>query len=274
MIKKVIHCADIHIRNYQRLEEYGEQLAKFVEKCKEIAEPYEKDEVRIVISGDLMHQKNTITPELMSFSSAFIRELQDIAKVILIAGNHDLIVNNTSRKDAITSLFETAQFENAVFLDYMTNYESGYVVDDDITWVVYSIYNDYLRPSIEEARELYPNNKVVGLYHGMILGAEMDNGSVVDVGYDGDVFGGCDCAMCGHIHKYQELKRGGVQIVFPSSPIQQTFGETVTRHGFVVWNMEDMTNEFIELENGYSLYKFEIKGVEDIDNDNETLMNY
>ena len=38
-IKLVIHCADIHIRNVQRHEEYAQQLERFVEKCKEIAAP-------------------------------------------------------------------------------------------------------------------------------------------------------------------------------------------------------------------------------------------
>ena len=59
-IKKVIHVSDIHIRNFQRMDEYAEQLTKFIEKCKKICESYEKDEVRIVISGDLLHQKNNL----------------------------------------------------------------------------------------------------------------------------------------------------------------------------------------------------------------------
>ena len=63
MIKCIIHCSDIHIRNFQRLNEYAEQLTKFVEKCKEIAKDYERDEIRIVICGDLVHQKNNISNE-------------------------------------------------------------------------------------------------------------------------------------------------------------------------------------------------------------------
>ena len=59
-IKQIIHCADIHIRNFVRLEEYSEQLEKFIEKCKELCNGFEKDEVRIVISGDLVHSKNTL----------------------------------------------------------------------------------------------------------------------------------------------------------------------------------------------------------------------
>ena len=36
MIKLVIHCADLHIRNFIRQEEYAEQLTKFIDKCREI----------------------------------------------------------------------------------------------------------------------------------------------------------------------------------------------------------------------------------------------
>ena len=120
-IKKIIHCSDIHIKNILRHEEYAEQLTKFIEKCQEISQNYEQDEIRIVIAGDLIDQKNNISPELITFVSTFIRELEKIAKVIVIAGNHDLIVNNLSRKDAISSIFETAAFNNAFLIDCYSN---------------------------------------------------------------------------------------------------------------------------------------------------------
>lgn len=274
MVKLIIHTADIHIRTFHRLDEYTEQLTKFIEKCKYITEPYEKDEVRILICGDLLHNKNMLSPELISFTSTFIRELEKIAKVILIAGNHDLIINNKTRKDAISSIFETAQFHDAFLLDYELDYQSGYVVDDNITWAVYSIYNDYLKPDIRKAKDETPNNIIVGLYHGMIVGSTLDNGTVVDSGVDGDVFSGCDCVMAGDIHKRQELKRGNVPIVYSSSLIQQTFGETFTQHGFYIWDMENMTHKFVELETEYGLYDMEISSIDDIDNDKEIMKNY
>ena len=88
------------------------------------------------------------------------------------------------------------------------------------------------------------------------------------------MFEGCDCVMAGDIHKQQELKRGDVKIVYPSSLIQQNYGETVTQHGFVLWDIETMQNEFISLNNDYGMYKFEINNIEDIDNDKEILINY
>lgn len=273
-IRKVIHCSDIHIKNLLRHDEYAEQLTKFIERCQEICEPYEKNEVRIVISGDLIDQKNNITPELITFVSTFIRELEQIAKVIVIAGNHDLIVNNLSRKDAISSIFETASFENAFLLDMELNYQSGYVIDDNITWCLYSIFDNFNKPNIQEAQKEYPDNKIIGLYHGMIIGSMLYNGNIVDSGVQGELFEGCDCVMAGDIHKHQELKRGDVKIVYPSSLIQQNYGETITQHGFVVWDIESMECEFVPLTSDYGMYKFEIKDIKDIDNDKEILINY
>ena len=273
-IRKVIHCSDIHIKNLLRHDEYAEQLTKFIEKCKEICEPFEKDEVRIVIAGDLIDQKNNITPELITFVSTFIRELENIAKVIVIAGNHDLIVNNLSRKDAISSIFETAAFENAFLLDLELGYQSGYVVDDNITWCLYSIFDNFNKPNIFEAKNENPSNKIIGLYHGMIIGSMLYNGNIVDSGVQGELFDGCDCVMAGDIHKQQNLKRGDVTIVYPSSLIQQNYGETVTQHGFCVWDIETMTHEFIPLLSDYGMYKYEIKDISDIDNDKEILVNY
>lgn len=270
MIKCVIQCADVHVKNYQRHEEYAEQLSKFVTKCREIASNYKREEVRIVICGDIVHSKNVISNELMSFVSGFLRALEEIATVIVISGNHDMLVNNMSRKDTLTALFETAKFNDCKFLDGMLNYESGCVEDDDVVWALYSIFDDYRRPDIESISE---GKRVIGLYHGTIVGATLNNGTVIDSGVDGDKFNGCDCVMCGDIHKRQVLRRNGVEIVYSGSLIQQTFGETITQHGFVLWDFESGSHEFIDLESDYGLYKVEISDISDLDEDKEILDN-
>ena len=179
-----------------------------------------------------------------------------------------------SRMDAITSIFNTAQFQNSLFLDEMLDYESGCVIDDNIVWAVYSIYNGFTRPNIEEIREENPNCKVIGLFHGMVVGSTLPNGSVVNEGLDGGVFSGCDCVMAAHIHKRQVLKRGDVEIVYCGSIIQQTFGETVSQHGFVKWDAETLEHEYIDIETDYGLFDVEISCENDIDEDKERLINF
>ena len=274
-IKIVIHIADIHIRQFQRLEEYSEQLEKVVNKCKEITKNYEKEEIRIVISGDLVHSKNNISNELMVFASFFLRQLEEIARVIVIAGNHDLIVENQTRTDTLTALFDTANFENCIFLDSELDYKSGCAIDNNVVWCLYSIYEDFLRPTnIEETKEANPNAKFIGLFHGQVIGSTLNNGYVSDSGLDGEAFKGCDCVMAGHLHKRQVLKRGDTEIVYPGSLIQQTYGETVSQHGFAVWNVENMSYNFIDIDSDYGLYDIEIENIDDITEDKERLINF
>lgn len=272
MIKCIIHCSDIHIRNFQRLDEYTEQLNCFIEKCRTIAAQYDPQEVRILIAGDLVHQKNNISNELFMFCSYFIRKLEEIAHVIILAGNHDLIVNNVARTDTLTALFQTAKFTNSTFIDARLGYESGCLVDDNITWAVYSIYDDYQRPDIENYQK--DGQTIVGLYHGMIVGATLNNGCVADSGINGNTFDGCNCVMAGDIHKRQVIRYGNTNVIYPGSLIQQNFGETISQHGFAIWKIPELSYEFIDLETDYGLFDIEINNIDDIDNDKEQLINF
>ena len=276
MIKKIIHVADIHIRrtmdNWEN-DMYSTQLEAFLEECQKIAEPYDKNEVRIVICGDLFHNKNNISNDLDIIASNFIRELEKIAPVRIIVGNHDFNANNIDQSHTITTFCETRGFQDTILLDTALDYCSGCIVDDNITWAVYSSFDNFIKPDITTARFENPNNKVIGLYHDMIVGATLNNGTVSDVGAKDDTFEGCDCVMAGHIHKRQALRRKGVDIVYSGSLIQQDFGETTTQHGFTVWDIETMKYEFVDLSSEYGFYKVEINNIEDIEGDKTQLLN-
>lgn len=275
MVKCVIHCSDIHIRARMRFEEYAEQLNKFIGRCEEITSRYEPNEVRILISGDLFHQKNVLTPELIVFASSFIRQLEQIAPVIVIAGNHDLIVDNIDKKDSLTSLFETAQFRNTRFLDLEAHFDSAALVDDNITWVLYSIYQNYMVPDITAIKREFPNNIKIGVFHGMINGCRLDNDTISDRGVNKDIFVDCDIVMAGDIHKRQEITNSvGVRIVYPGSLIQQDFGETVTGHGFAVWDLENNNVVYEDIPSDYQLVSMYLEKDTDIAENKETITNY
>jgi len=63
MIKKIIHIADLHIRTIQLHELYKTQFDRFIEEIREhsvqwTSEGIKWDEIRIVIAGDIAHQKD------------------------------------------------------------------------------------------------------------------------------------------------------------------------------------------------------------------------
>ena len=74
-IKKIIACSDIHVRNINRMEETYEVLSTFIEKCKGIAAEYNRDEVRIVVAGDIFTNKINVSNEANLAVSWFLRSL-------------------------------------------------------------------------------------------------------------------------------------------------------------------------------------------------------
>ena len=64
-----------------------------------------------------------------------------------------------------------------------------------------------------------------------------------------------------------------IPVVMPSSLIQQNFGESITKHGYLLWDVETKSYTEHDIENNSSFYQFKITSLEDLDNNNEILMN-
>jgi DNA repair exonuclease SbcCD nuclease subunit len=178
-------------------EEYMSVFKNLMSDLTDLLSEYKKEEIRIVIAGDLVHQKIVISNEQLMLGTWFLRKLEEIAPVIMIAGHHDLLENN---KDRIDSISPMVQF----LFDKNVNYfkESKCYLDDNIVWCVYSIFEDNSRPDIEAAREQFGNDKTyIGLFHGPLIGSTTDIGYEIEHGYNLDIFEGCDMVMCGDIHK-------------------------------------------------------------------------
>lgn len=281
-IKKIIHCADIHLRMYKRLSEYSEVIDRFIDKCREECEGLNHDEVRIVVAGDLVHSYNNVSNELISMASNFLRRLCEFGKVIVFSGNHDFEIANTNRKDTLSTVFEVSGFDSengCVLLDKEFDYKSGCYVDDNVIWALYSSWDNFARPDIEAVATKNKKKLIIGLAHCTLVGCVMQNGAVAEEGVDAKEFKKCDCVMMGHIHKRQVIDKGGIEIVYPGSLVQQDMGETVTQHGFCVWDLpedisEDIEKHFVDIDNDCAIYKYSISSIDDIDNGIEKMENW
>lgn len=269
MVKTIIHLADIHIRTYRFHDEYKETLKTFLSQVTDLVKEFRRDELRIVLVGDLVHQKIIISNEQLILGTWLIKKLEEIAPVIIIAGNHDLLENNKDRVDSITPMVQFLPNANVNFFK-----ESKCYLDENIVWCVYSIFNNNIRPDIESAKIEFGLDKTyVGLYHAPILNAKTDVGYIFDHGSDLDIFSGCDMVLLGDIHKRQKFTYDGIQIAYPSSLIQQNFGENVSKHGFLIWDVDTKTFTEHDVENKYSMYNFKIRSLEDLDNNAEIITN-
>lgn len=197
MIKKVVHLADIHIRTFRLHDEYKDVFKTLLKDLRELLSDYQREEIRIVIAGDLVHQKIVISNEQLILGTWFIRKLEEIAPVVIIAGNHDLLENNKDRMDSITPM---VQFLGDKEINFFK--ESKCYMDDNIVWCVYSIFEENKRPNIEGAKAEFGDDKIyIGLFHAPIINAKTDIGYEIDHGAELAVFEGCDIVMLGDIHK-------------------------------------------------------------------------
>ena len=258
MIKKLVHFSDLHIRLFKDHDLYRSILIDMLNQFRNIQPD------RIVFTGDLVHSKNQMTPELIEFVAWTLTECSKIAKTVLIIGNHDFLENNMSRLDALTPIIDSLQDENIAYLKSRGEYE-----DENVDWVVFSLMDHNIPPDIEKTGRVK-----IGLFHGPVQGLTTDIGYKFDSGFDSDKFKGCDLVLCGDIHKRQVFNiPGGKKAYMVGSTIQQNYGETLKNHGYGIYDVINDTYEFVDLENPKPFLSFKIKSFEDILNGDERLSN-
>ena len=258
MIKKLVHFSDLHIRLFKDHDLYRSILVDMLNQFREIQPD------RIVFTGDLVHSKNQMTPELIEFVAWTLTECSKIAKTVLIIGNHDFLENNMSRLDALTPIIDSLQDENIVYLKNRGEYE-----DENVDWVVFSLMDHNIPPDIEKTGRVK-----IGLFHGPVQGLTTDIGYKFDSGFDSTKFKGCDLVLCGDIHKRQVFKiPGSKKAYMVGSTIQQNYGETIKHHGFGIYDVINDKYEFVDLKNPKPFLSFKIKSFDDILNGEEILAN-
>jgi len=270
MVKKIIHIADLHIRTIQMHDLYREQFETLIDEIREhnivwYQEGVQYEEIRIVVAGDIAHQKINISNEQLLLTSWFLKELSKYGKVVIIPGNHDFLENNTQRMDSITPVVQLLDDPTIIYYK-----DSGDYIDENIQWVVYSLYQHNSRPEFTKDE----TKLTIGLFHGPIMGLSTDLGYEFEDAYDQLNFVDLDLLLCGDIHKRQQftLPNGGHAIMV-GSLIQQNFGETVKHHGYGVYDVESNEYEFHDLENAQPFLHFRINDIKDIENETEEHVN-
>lgn len=259
MINKLVHFSDLHVRLFKDHDLYKNILENAFEQWREL------NPDRIVFTGDLVHSKNQMTPELIELVAWVLTESSKIAKTVVIIGNHDFLENNMSRLDALTPIIDSLKNENVVYYK-----NRGVYNDENIDWCVYSLMDHNIPPTIDPSE-----NIKIGLFHGPVQGLTTDIGYKFDDGFDTNKFKGCDLVLCGDIHKRQVFDiPNGKKAYMVGSTIQQNFGETITKHGFGVYNVNEDKYEFVDLKNPKPFLSFKIDSITDLESGTEKLLNY
>lgn len=228
---KICHIADIHWRGSQRHEEYTEVFSKFFERMEEINPDL------ILVAGDIVHSKTQgITPELIDRLRWWFENLAKW-KTIVIPGNHDGLIHNKSRLDAISPIISAMNLKNIIWVKNSCNFEvlginfSHFSCFDEENWGICEPAEDKIN---------------IALYHGAVAGSNIETGIEIEGEVSLDIFKKYDYTLLGDIHKRQFLNKKKT-IAYPGSTIQQNYGEDVEK-GFLIWDIKSKTDFKVEFE--------------------------
>jgi DNA repair exonuclease SbcCD ATPase subunit/DNA repair exonuclease SbcCD nuclease subunit len=242
----IAHLSDIHIKNYKYHNQYKFVFNSLYEKLKLLNVDY------IFITGDLVHTKTDMSPELIEMSSAFLENLADIAPLHIILGNHDLNLSNKDRQDAVTPIVEALKNPNI----FLHKYSEKFTLLNDFNFHVLSIVDE------ENWNLETEEDKVnIALFHGSVEGCQTDIGFAMTHGdIQFSTLEKFDFALLGDIHKTNQALDHDGRCRFPGSLIQQNHGETNDK-GFLLWDIkskEDFSVQHIPVENPYPFFTIEL----------------
>ena len=245
-LNKLFHVSDIHIRTLKRHTEYKEVFDRLFSYITDNAT--ENDAV--VITGDIVHAKLDMSPELVQLLVYFFSGFN--IPTIVILGNHDMNLNNMLRIDAISPILDVINKPNITFIKENGLFEYGGVVFNHMAVDV--------APSNYIMADQFDATYKIAMHHGAVNSAKTDIGyTISNENVTTAMFAGHNITLLGDIHKPAQYLNDEKTIAYPGSLIQQNYGEALN-HGILVWDIETSSAEFVEIVNDYGYVTFEVNG--------------
>lgn len=233
---RIIHIADIHFRGLSRHDEYVRSFKRFFEQAAALSPDV------IYVGGDIVHSKTQgISPELIDVLSWWFNELAKVAPTHIILGNHDGLILNKDRQDAITPIVKALNNDNLFLYKDTGVYPTGI---PGFNWCVFSCFDEDNWVNLKPV----PGDVNIALFHGGVLGSKTDINWNIEGEVKLDFFEGYDFALLGDIHKKQYLDEEK-RIAYCGSTIQQNYGEDPGK-GFLLWDIkskDEFTSTFHEV---------------------------
>jgi DNA repair exonuclease SbcCD ATPase subunit len=245
-IKKIYHISDIHIRNFKRHDEYRRVFQKLVDYIRST----KTDESIICVTGDIVHSKTDITPELVQETQNFLKMMSSLLPTVVIPGNHDANLNNNHRMDSLTPIINAMNDSNIMYIKDTGVHKIANI--DFVHWSVFDESSKYIK-----AHSISSDFKIC-MFHGPVNNSLTEgdfslSGNSINI----KDFDGFDLVLLGDIHKMQFLDEKKT-IAYPGSLIQQNHGEGLD-HGILVWDIESKSAEYVSIENDTAFYTLYIE---------------
>lgn len=256
----IFHLSDLHIRNGDKIScRYDEYKGVFDNTIISIKNKIDElkltfNDFIIIISGDVFHHKHFISNYGLLLYKNFIEKLVKLGRLFIFHGNHD---KNQSEIDQ-PSLVYSSSF----------NIDNLIILNDTTSFIIDNIGFSYV--NINDTLDIYRNSgriqdlpkfpEIIGdvkykiaLFHGLFAYAKLYNGQEVREEYKPyplEWVQDFDYVLLGDIHKKQVFNYKKRTICgYSGSLIQQSFGENILDHGYLLWHLENKKVEEINIYN-------------------------
>jgi DNA repair exonuclease SbcCD ATPase subunit len=231
----IYHISDIHIKMWNYHEDYEKIFQKVYKFLSEETYKFtDQEKGLIVITGDTIHDKDTLRSNCLIITQKLFYNLSRIMPTIMIAGNHDTNLTSKYADSLEPCIFNIDNFH------YLR--DTAVYIFNNISFTVQSIFDNkfILHKNINTKCEYD-----ISLYHGMFKG--MFN-PLKKFDYKSDaikLFDGYYCTLLGDVHKQQLIDHN---IAYAGSLIQQNFGEDINDHGLLAWDLKEKHIYFYEVK--------------------------
>jgi len=242
---KIYHISDIHIRNTEEhikiYEHVFDNLYKYLHSVKS------KNSL-IVITGDILHNKDKLTTTCETLCVDFLEKLSSIMTTIIIPGNHDFNEKANTKEDSLSTILYKRPFNNLYYLKHSGVYKFSNILFG---------FSSLIDNKFIKASDINDPGIKIGLYHGAVAnsknsqGFEFSKNSITN-------FEGYDFVLLGDIHYYQYLNEEKT-MAYASSLISQNFAETDLYHGVLVWDLKNKSSSYKIIDNDYRYDEIDIK---------------
>lgn len=224
---KLIIYSDLHLHNHHKLMVNSETALSVLDYIKDFATD---NNIKTVVSaGDFFHTKaKAYAPHLVQGWLRIKDFFKNGLEHYMLIGNHDMANPNTTMNSVLFMYSDYAH----VIPDYK-------FVDIGNTRLHFLSYTSTAFDNFVLSEERY--NVLIG--HLDIIGFQMSNGFQAVSGFKMEDFKNFDLVFSGHYHKHQQKEN----IVYVGSAYQTSFSERSQKKGFIVFDTEDLSWDFIEI---------------------------
>ena len=208
-----------------------------------------------------------LSPNAIAMFKDYITILRELGTLVIVPGNHDnnvtfqsdfdkikidslesILSDNIGLNKDLFYISKTGRFKVGNIIFY---HVSVFDLDKNYKPEDYNERKKFLKEVSKISNEKYKKYKHVGLFHCGIENQKLQNGYILkDCAYKISDLENYDIVCLGDTHEHQFLgeKRN---LAYPSSLVQQSFGESIDKHGIIQWDLDNLKGEFIEIKNDY-----------------------